>query len=133
MKVLKKWKEAVMLLVGLGIVILFTHVSGIGCPIKWLTGISCAGCGMTRAIFYALQLQFGKAFYYHPLFWMMPFLVLLYLFWGKLAARVQKIIAWTAIVCFAAVYFLRLFSPGQDVVVADLEAGLLGRLWKSFM
>lgn len=82
---------------------------------------------------YALQLQFGKAFYYHPLFWMMPFLVLLYLFWGKLAARVQKIIAWTAIVCFAAVYFLRLFSPGQDVVVADLEAGLLGRLWKSFM
>ena len=122
-----------MLLVGLGIVILFTHVSGIGCPIKWLTGISCAGCGMTRAIFYALQLQFGKAFYYHPLFWMIPFLVLLYLFWGKLAARVQKIIAWTAIVCFAVVYFLRLFSPGQDVVVADLEAGLLGRLWKSFM
>ncbi len=84
-----------MLLVGLGIVILFTHVSGIGCPIKWLTGISCAGCGMTRAIFYALQLQFGKAFYYHPLFWMMPFLVLLYLFWGKLAARVQKFIAWS--------------------------------------
>lgn len=122
-----------MLLAGLGIVILFTYVSGIGCPIKWLTGISCAGCGMTRALFYAVLLQFDKAFYYHPLFWMMPFLVLLYLFWEKLAAKVQKIIVWAVIVCFAAVYFARLFDSAQEVVTAAPGAGLLGRLWKSFM
>lgn len=132
-KALKKKKEAFVLLAGLGMVVLFTGISGIGCPIKWLTGVSCAGCGMTRAVFYAAQLQFGKAFYYHPLFWMMPFLALLYLFRDKLAAKVQKNIVWAVVACFAAVYFIRLFGCDQEVVVADVSAGLLGRLWKHFM
>lgn len=132
-KVLKKKKEAIMLLAGLGIVVLFTSISGIGCPIKWLTGISCAGCGMTRAVFYAVQLQFSKAFYYHPLFWMMPFLVLLYLFWDRLAAKVQKNIVWAVVICFVVVYLIRLFGYDQDIVVADVSAGLLGRLWKHFL
>lgn len=130
---MKKQKEALQLLAGLGIVVLVMNVSGIGCPIKWLTGISCAGCGMTRALFYAVHLQFGIAFHYHPLFWMVPFLVLLYLFWDRFTARVQKYIVWAVVICFAAVYFVRLFSPGQDVVVADVKAGLLGRLWKHFV
>lgn len=45
---------------------------GISCPIKFLTGISCPGCGMTRATVSALTLRFDMAFYFHPLW---PFLI----------------------------------------------------------
>ena len=41
---------------------------GITCPILFMTGISCAGCGMTRAWLSLFRLDFGAAFYYHPLF-----------------------------------------------------------------
>lgn len=41
---------------------------GAGCPIKFITGISSPGCGMTRAVWAALSFRFYEAFYYHPLF-----------------------------------------------------------------
>lgn len=133
MNILKRLKEAVILLTGLGLVLLFTTISGIGCPIKWLTGISCAGCGMTRACFYAVQFQFGKAFYFHPLFWMLPFLAVLYLFWEKIPAKPRKGILWAVIFLFGAVYLVRMFLPDDYIVSADLKAGILVRLLKYFI
>lgn len=41
---------------------------GITCPIKFFTGISCAGCGMSRAWLSVLRLDMAGAFRYHPLF-----------------------------------------------------------------
>ena len=129
---MKKLKETVILLTGLGLVLLFTTISGIGCPIKWLTGISCAGCGMTRALFYAARFQFDKAFHYHPLFWMLPFGVLLFLFWEKVPVKLQKGITWAMILCFSAVYLVRLFQPEDTIVVIDLKAGFFARTWYYF-
>ena len=55
----------------LALIIFFVYgvltILGIGCPIKYLTGISCAGCGMTRAWRCVLKLDFARAFSYHPL------------------------------------------------------------------
>lgn len=53
---------------------------GITCPILFMTGISCAGCGMTRAWLSLFRLDFGAAFYYHPLFWLPALLIVLFLF-----------------------------------------------------
>ncbi len=38
------------------------------CPIKAIFGVSCAGCGLTRAMVCAIKLDFVNAFNYHPLF-----------------------------------------------------------------
>ena len=38
------------------------------CPAKLFLGIPCPGCGLTRAYFSALRLDFAAAFRYHPLF-----------------------------------------------------------------
>jgi hypothetical protein len=38
------------------------------CIYKNLTGNECYGCGMTRAILYAMHFQFEKAFQYNKLF-----------------------------------------------------------------
>lgn len=41
---------------------------GVTCPIKYITGISCAGCGMSRAWISLLHFNIHDAFMYHPLF-----------------------------------------------------------------
>ena len=43
------------------------------CPFRFFFGISCPGCGMTRALLAALRLDFAAAFSYHPLFFLLPF------------------------------------------------------------
>lgn len=56
-------------------VVLFYAVlarAGIGCPIRFLSGISCAGCGMSRAWLSLLRGDFAAAAFYHPLFWLPP-------------------------------------------------------------
>ena len=47
------------------------------CPFKLLTGVPCPGCGMTRAYLYLFEGDIQGAFYFHPLFWLIPLLVLL--------------------------------------------------------
>lgn len=39
---------------------------GAFCPMVILFGLSCAGCGMTRAAVYVLKGQFAEAFYINP-------------------------------------------------------------------
>ena len=43
---------------------------GVTCPIKYITGISCAGCGMSRAWISLLHFNIHDAFMYHPLFFL---------------------------------------------------------------
>ena len=50
------------------------------CPIRFLTGIPCPGCGMSRAWLAVLQLDIAAAFSYHPMFWAVPVLALFILY-----------------------------------------------------
>ena len=59
------------------------------CPFKLLTGVPCPGCGMTRAYLHLFEGDIQGAFYFHPLFWLIPLLVLLVIFWKK--PMVQRI------------------------------------------
>ncbi len=48
------------------------------CPVTLLTGFPCPGCGMTRALFRLLRLDFAGAFEIHPFIY--PILILAFLF-----------------------------------------------------
>lgn len=48
------------------------YLLDIGCVFKTVTGLSCPGCGMTRAWLAALRLDLVAAVAYHPLFWIVP-------------------------------------------------------------
>lgn len=50
------------------------------CLCKAITGLPCPGCGMTRAFLHFFQGDLKGAFYYHPLFWLVPILFGLWLF-----------------------------------------------------
>ena len=76
------------------VVVLYTAMESIGitCPIKFITGISCAGCGMSRAWMAFFQLDIAKAFAYHPLFWLVPIAVIVLLCKYKINIKIYKII-----------------------------------------
>ncbi|MPN43272.1 hypothetical protein SDC9_190831 [bioreactor metagenome] len=91
---------------------------GIGCPIRAATGIPCAGCGMSRAYLSLLHLDFRGAFYYHPLFWLVPVIpVLLLVKKGPLAKpKVQTPIWICLILTFMTVYLLRLLVIKNSLI-----------------
>lgn len=104
---------------------LFLELMGITCPILYVTGISCAGCGMSRAWLSLLKLDIAEAFSYHPLFWLpMPAAVLL-LFQRRIPERIFR---WgIGIVCalFLLVYLYRLLFLEDQIVVFQPDQGLI--------
>ena len=105
--------------------LILESVFGITCPILFLTGISCAGCGMSRAWFCVLRMDFTGAFRYHPLFWILPIGIMLFLFWDKIPKKIQKILLITACVLFGAVYILRMLDTADYIVVFQPEKGAI--------
>ena len=112
------------------VVVLYTAMESIGitCPIKFITGISCAGCGMSRAWIAFLQLDMAKAFEYHPLFWLPPIAVIVLLCKSKINIKIYKIFIFTIILMFAIVYICRLTWSGDDIVVFEPQNNILFRI-----
>lgn len=104
------------------------HFLGFGCPIKALTGVSCAGCGMTRAWLAALSGDFAAAFAFHPLFWVVPPAVLVFLLRRRLPRRLVRALLWTVAIAFVAVYAVRLADPNDAAVVFAPQEGLIYRI-----
>ena len=102
---------------------------GITCPIKFITGISCPGCGMTRA-WLSLLLRGDReaAFHYHPLFWILIPGVPLFLCRHRFSEMTRKTVSYMLILLFFAVYAFRMASPENTIVVFRPEDGLIGRI-----
>ncbi|MBQ8624945.1 MAG: DUF2752 domain-containing protein [Agathobacter sp.] len=103
------------------------------CPYDYIFGISCPGCGMTRAFLSLLRFDFASAFYYHPLF---PLVILVALYWVleyfgifQLKSKFKRISLWVICGLFIIVYFLRLFS-NSEIVSIDFENSILGKIIK---
>ncbi len=62
------WNGPLGAILGIALFYLLLESLGITCPIKFCTGISCAGCGMSRAWLALLRGDLGAAVSFHPLF-----------------------------------------------------------------
>lgn len=100
-------------------VVRFFFLLGITCPIKFVTGVSCAGCGMTRAWLHALRLDLSAAFSYHPLFWTVPVAAVFYALRNRLPRRLFQTAVGAAAALFIVVYLIRMFDPNCDIVVFE--------------
>lgn len=109
------------------------NILGIGCPIKFVTGISCIGCGMTRAWLSVLHFNFKDAFYYHPAFWIPPFILILLCLKNKKSEKYYKIFMFTSIAIFVIIYFVRLIWPYNDIVVFQPENNILSKIIQKFI
>ena len=126
---MQKMKEALLAIGAVALVYGFFHIVGIGCPIKFVTGISCAGCGMTRAYLSLLRLDIAGAFHYHPLFVLPPLVVLLVVKGNRIPRKLYWGLMFTIIGAFFIIYLLRLFDPEDTVVVFEPKEGLIYRIF----
>ena len=84
---------------------------GWGCPVQHFTGIPCPGCGLSRASFALLRLDFWMAFRYNPMIYVLPPVVLLVLFRKKPLLGTEKrerILLWSVMALWAGVWIVRL-------------------------
>lgn len=125
---LKKHKDFIYPVVIIVFVYTIFHFVGIGCPIKFVTGISCLGCGMTRAWLSVLRFDLAAAFYYHPLFMLPPVAVIVYLAKSKINIKIYKIIMLTIVIAFITIYLYRLIFTDGDIVVFEPGNNIIFRL-----
>lgn len=102
----------------------------LGCPIKFFTGISCLGCGMSRAAFSLLQFDICQAVHYHPLIFLMPVTAVVLLFRNRLPKRLLTIIFVVVAVMFVGVYVYRMLFLNSDVVCFAPEEGFMYKVIK---
>lgn len=108
------------------------------CIFKAVTGLPCPGCGMTRAFLHLFRGDLEGAFYYHPLFWMVPLLAGLYLLSYR-SAKIKKLMQnnffWGGcLVLLLAVYAWRMIQFFPTTAPMDFEPQApLGRLLGLFL
>ena len=125
----EKYKMMIIIVVCVIVFYGLIFALGITCPVKYLTGVSCPGCGMTRACLSALRLDFASAFYYHPL-WilMLPLAALLIFLWAKRKKKALCVVLGLFFVALIGVYLYRLFYTETDIVVWEIEKGILSQI-----
>ena len=101
---------------------------GVTCPIKYITGISCAGCGMSRAWIALLHFNIHEAFMYHPLFFLPPVVVIVMLLKSKINIKFYKIFMFTMVGAFVIVYLYRMFIGDGNVVIFEPQNNIVFRI-----
>lgn len=117
-------KKKLPVLIAIAVYVLFCFFFT-GCPIKFLTGIPCPGCGMTRACTACLRFDFAAAFNAHPLFPIVPLFIAYLLFEEMLPKSVSTAACVTFLVLFVGVYIFRVFFTENPVTSIDLEHGFV--------
>ena len=102
-----------MLVIGVlfGAASLSASLLGWGCPVQHFTGVPCPGCGLSRAVYALLSLDFAVAFRYHPMVYVLPPVVLYVLFGKKplLGSKTrERALLWGVMTLWAAVWIARL-------------------------
>ena len=125
---MKKYVKLLIPLSMIAAIYFVFHLVGIGCPIKFVSGISCPGCGMTRAWLWALALDFETAFYFHPLFWVVPLFPVLYILREMKKLPKKPYDVCVAIICalFIIVWLVRMLS-GSDIVAFAPQNSVFAR------
>ncbi len=130
---LKALKEEIAALAVIAVFYMVLQGLGISCPIKFVTGISCAGCGMTRA-WKALSFSWGfRAGILLPSLFLLPVgFLALYLFKNGINPKVYKFFIFTICILFVIVYIYRIFNGSDTVVSVNIRDGLLYKLISIF-
>ena len=121
-------KGRILCLSALGLLFLFRFAFSLPCPVHYVTGISCPGCGMTRGLWHLALLDVSTALHYHPLSIALPPFVLLWILTRvKKWKRGEVILLSASVALLLGVYLYRMITGGGGVLVFAPREGLIGR------
>lgn len=101
----------------------------ITCPLKLITGFPCPSCGMTRAGFSVLKLDFISAFNYNPLIFILPIILFIIIFKERPIINKfykSKVLWISLIILIFAIYIIRLIFIFPKYPMDYEENSLLG-------
>ena len=104
----KHWETAVVVAV---LLLYFgaTFVFPMKCPVLWLTGISCPGCGITRGLLAICRLDFAAAWRYNPMSFYLPVILpVLAVCHFRKAQKAVNTLLWISAGLLILVYLCRL-------------------------
>ena len=122
------WNERKSYIIAFAAIFTFVFIMwmlNIPCPIKYVTGISCAGCGMSRAILSALKLDFLSAFAYHPL-WVVviPAVIALVLLGANGKKRASNVLLVSLCALFFITWIIRIVLCDEIVSINFSESAI---------
>lgn len=127
----KQRRDVFTFLLWLGIYFVVATLLGIPCPIRFVTGASCPGCGMSRALIALFTGRFALAWYYHPLVYLLlPFAALMVVCSVRQMHKTRKAVLLISALLLLAVYLYRVLVLHSDVVTVDFEKGVFVRLFR---
>jgi hypothetical protein len=124
-----KKKHTIYTAAALFIIYLY-YTFGPGCPQQAFLGISCPGCGMTRAYLELLHGNIRGAFFYHPAFFLIPLAALILFFHKKLPKPIFKIGITLILLLFITIYLYRLLHH-DPVLTTNIKNGYIYKFWKT--
>lgn len=71
-------KTRKLILIHIAVLAALSVLAVFGCPLFHLIGLTCPGCGLTRAYAYAFRGDFATAFRYNPFFFTLPLYVFVF-------------------------------------------------------
>lgn len=98
------------------------------CLVKNITGIPCPGCGLTRSFLSLLSGHLSKAFFYHPLFFTIPFILIIIIFlnvgFEPMYRKLYERLLYGMIFLFFLTYGIRmyLYFPNRSPMNFNVDA-----------
>ena len=104
------WKLLALTVFGLLVGIWYRY--DLPCVFRYLTGLPCFTCGMTRAWLCAFRLDLSGAFGLHPMFWSIPIFIIFVIFDGNVFPnrKVNILLPLILLLGMFLVYFARIFG-----------------------
>lgn len=118
-------------------IILMLHFFGTPCPMVLITGIPCPACGLSRAGFCLMRLEFSRAFRFNPFIYPIGGLVLLSGFYRYVLGKVCKYIKTLLIILAVAmigfyIYRMIVFFPNTSPMIYESNNLIHNTLIKIF-
>ena len=113
------------------LLIILIYVGVYRCPLKYMFGLSCPFCGITRAITYALKFDFSKAFYYHA-FWPIVLIgIIVHILYEFKVIKMNKVfnISLYVFVILNFVYYIYRLTSGSNIVYFNFKGSLLYKIF----
>ena len=128
----RRIKETVIFIIAVALIYGLMQLAGITCPIRYLTGISCPGCGMTRAVISVLKGNFAASFHYHAL-WPVAIVIGFIVVFGNKRIRSSRLLLYGALLVFGGYYLYRMFYSDHSIVSFNPTQGLIYRVFALIM